>query len=80
MFVKLGVYQGRLKIGDCSRDHHIGRENHNCSLLLIQSLNLGYIFHSSVFPQAHTNVNFIETHFHFIQFKYKAVVYKQLET
>jgi hypothetical protein len=35
----------------------------------MSNLSLKYIFGSSIFSQAHTNVNFIETHFHFISFK-----------
>jgi hypothetical protein len=54
--------------------HHMGRENHNRLLLLIPSLSLRYIFRSSIFPQAQTNVNVIETHFHNIKFKYKTAV------
>jgi hypothetical protein len=44
----------------------MGGENYNRLILLIPSLSLGHIFHSSVFPQAHTDVNFIETQYHFI--------------
>jgi hypothetical protein len=41
-------------------------KTYNRSLLLTQNLSLKYIFRSSIFTQAHTDVNFIETHFNFI--------------
>jgi hypothetical protein len=44
----------------------VSGESHNCLLLLVSDLGVGYIICSPVLPQAHTNVNFIETHFHFI--------------
>jgi hypothetical protein len=47
----------------------MGWEKHNRLLLLITNLNLRYISRSSIFPQAHTNVNFTETHFHFVGFE-----------
>jgi hypothetical protein len=51
--------KGRLKkSGDCSGGHHVGGENHNHLILLIPGFSLRDIFRSSVFPQAHTNVNF----------------------
>jgi hypothetical protein len=34
----------------------MGTENHSCLLLLVLSLSLRYIFHSSIFPQAHTQM------------------------
>jgi hypothetical protein len=43
----------------------MGGENHNHLFLLIPNLCLRYIFCSSILPQAHTNMNFTETHFHF---------------
>jgi hypothetical protein len=59
------------KRGDCSRGHYMGEENHNYLLLINPNLSLVYIFCSSIFPQAHTNVNFTEKRFHFIQVKEK---------
>jgi hypothetical protein len=47
----------------------MGGGNHNRLLLLIPSLRLRYVFHSSVFPQAHISVNFFETHLHFLRFE-----------
>jgi hypothetical protein len=55
-----------LRRGDCSRGHHMGEENHNRPFLLIPGLSLIYTFHSSIFPQVHTNMKFTGTHFHFI--------------
>jgi hypothetical protein len=43
-----------------------GRGDRNSVLLLTASLNILYNFLSSMFPQVHTNVKFIETHLHFI--------------
>jgi hypothetical protein len=54
----------------------MGGENHNCLLLQITNLRLRYIFHSSIFPQAFANVDFIEMYFCFIQLKYKTVIQK----
>jgi hypothetical protein len=68
--------KGRLKQGDYSGGHHMGGKNHNRLLLLFSSLSLGYIFCSCTFSQAHRNVIFIETHFHFISLKYKIVAHK----
>jgi hypothetical protein len=51
----------------------MGEDNHNRLLLLIPSLSLRYTFRSYIFEQAHTNVNFTETRFNFIQLKYKQV-------
>jgi hypothetical protein len=64
------------KRGDYSERYHMGGENHNSLFLIIPNLNLGYIFGSSIFPQAHTNVNFMEAHLHFMHLKYKSAVHK----
>jgi hypothetical protein len=44
----------------------MGGENSYHVLLLIRTLILTYIFRSSVFLQAHTNVNLTETRANFI--------------
>jgi hypothetical protein len=64
------------QVTDCSGGRDMGGENHNHLLLLIPGLSLRHIFLSSIFPQAHTTVNFIEAHFYFIQLKYKTAVHK----
>jgi hypothetical protein len=43
-------------------------ENRNSLPLVIPSLS---IFLSFIFPQAYTNMNLIEKHFHFAEFTYK---------
>lgn len=37
-----------------------------CFYYAIPSLSLRYIFRVSIFRQAHTNMSFIETHFHVV--------------
>jgi hypothetical protein len=58
--------KGRLKQRLLFGGHHVGGEYHKRLPLPVPSLSLRYIFRSSVLLQAHTSVNFTETHVQFI--------------